>query len=258
MKEITGEETTPPEHVEETEEPPETSNENKSEITKLIEERLTLYKQAVAKATSENETSRARRFGRGLKTLEGLLSNAHAGQTINEADIPPDLPPSATGEKPPQSEPKEETATPDAPSPPPPEITPMEEDPAPPEETPAVPNETPSSSANIDQESLDLLKKRQHDYKVAAVIWKKSGNLAEAMNNVKIAKQFDVVLAAVAAGETIDLSDMPPPPQLPASEAAEPVPDDTKQESEVQQSSEAPGKIIDLSSDVNHRQSSDS
>lgn len=70
------------------------------------------------------------------------------------------------------------------------------------------------------------------------------------------------MLAAVAAGETIDLSDMPPPPQLPDSGAAETaVPEDGKQESETQQSTATEpggsGKNIVLRSEAIHRRSSD-
>lgn len=85
----------------------------------------------------------------------------------------------------------------------------------------------------VDQESLDKLKTQQQKYKVAAVAWKRAGNKEQAIEYAKTAKQFDIVIAAVAAGEKLDLSDMPPSPTLPA-----PVNTATlveKEESEVQQ-----------------------
>lgn len=65
---------------------------------KLLTERIQLYQIAEKKAKEENEPGRARRFNRGIKTLKELLNNAQGGKTINEADIPPQLPPSATAE----------------------------------------------------------------------------------------------------------------------------------------------------------------
>lgn len=72
----------------------------------------------------------------------------------------------------------------------------------------------------MDQEALALLSKRQQEYKNAALAWKKAGNMEEAMRHVKVAKQFDIVIAAINAGEAIDLSDMPPTPTGPSVSAS--------------------------------------
>lgn len=72
-------------------------NEAAEATVKLLEERIASYKLAVDKANAENESGRARRFGRGLKTLESMLTEAKHGRPIDTADIPPLLPPSATG-----------------------------------------------------------------------------------------------------------------------------------------------------------------
>ncbi|XP_043277159.1 coiled-coil and C2 domain-containing protein 1-like isoform X2 [Venturia canescens] len=227
LREITGEDASPLEEEaeKEVEEPQPKEETNNEETIKLLEERLSKYKIAETKAKNENESGRARRYGRGVKTIEGLLASAQSGRAVTKADIPPELPPSATGEvsAPKADSPGDENT----------ETQPPIENPSPPEEPPAeapASEETPKAP-EINQEALELLKKRQHEYKVAALAWKKSGNITEAMNHVKIAKQFDIVIQGVEAGEAIDVSDMPPSPQLPSSTP----PTEGKEESESQQ-----------------------
>jgi len=99
--EIITEETEIPEIVEEQAEPNEpTAEENNSmhEMIKLLQERLTIYEKAEQKARNENESGRAKRYSRGVKTLKEMLVSAQSGRNINEADIPPLLPSSAIAE----------------------------------------------------------------------------------------------------------------------------------------------------------------
>ncbi|XP_054004051.1 coiled-coil and C2 domain-containing protein 1-like isoform X2 [Hylaeus anthracinus] len=204
---------------------PEEGNTSMEKMIQLLQERLRLYQIAEKKAKQENESGRARRFNRGIKTLKGLLHDAHSGKVINEADIPPQLPPSATTEsteKVPQSNKEEpmEHASP-----------PVEVD-----TTPSAEDNTPSElvpTKTIDEAALNLLKSRQQEYKVAAVAWKRSDNMKEALQCVKIAKQFDIVIAAVNAGEEVDLSDMPPSPNTLSSDTV-PTMEPKKEENEVQ------------------------
>lgn len=187
---------------------------------KLMEERLTIYQNAESKAKQENELGRARRYNRGIKTLQELLHNARAGKNIDESEIPPALPPSATAESAKRVE--EDT-------------DPVAEDVA----APTAESENASESGKvIDQEALELLKNRQQEYKAAAVAWKRAGNMKEALHHVNVAKQFDIVIAALNAGEAIDLSDMPPQPTTPGSVATSAMPQSPeKEESETQQQS---------------------
>jgi len=99
----------------------------------------------------------------------------------------------------------------------------------------------PVMDVTVDQEALDKLKLQQQKYKTAAVAWKKAGNKEQALEYVKTVKQFDIVIAAVAAGEKLDLSDMPPTPTLPTADAAADTASmtETKEESEVQTSTDA-------------------
>ena len=80
---------------------------------------------------------------------------------------------------------------------------------------------------------MNVIRQRQQEYKVAALAWKKSGNMPEALKHVTVVKQFDMVFKAIEEGLTdIDLSEMPPTPILPG--AAQP----EKEEAEVQNATE--------------------
>lgn len=68
------------------------------ELVKLLQERLVMYETAEQKARRENESGRARRYNRGVKTLKEMLASAQSGREVTEADIPPVLPSSAITE----------------------------------------------------------------------------------------------------------------------------------------------------------------
>ena len=78
----------------------ETKEEDNStpKLIELLQERLKIYEIAEEKAKRNNETSRARRYNRGIKTLKEMLVSVQSDESINEADIPPALPSSATTE----------------------------------------------------------------------------------------------------------------------------------------------------------------
>ncbi|XP_015438520.1 PREDICTED: coiled-coil and C2 domain-containing protein 1-like [Dufourea novaeangliae] len=193
---------------------------------RLLQERLRLYEMAERKAKQENEPGRARRFNRGIKTLKELLTDAQSGKPINEADIPPELSASAVAESTetvperPKEESTEHTTAP------------AEMDMTASLDINSVPEYVPTKS--IDEEALTLLRSRQQEYKVAAVSWKRAGNMKEALQCVNVAKQFDIVIAAVNAGDTVDLSDMPPSPSIPESNTAVVIPEPQKIENETQ------------------------
>lgn len=189
----------------------ETQNDNISmeNIIKLLQERLQLYQIAEKKAKQENELSRARRFNRGIKTLKELLNNVQVGKPINESDIPPQLPSHAIDEtnanilETNKTESTEEN------------IATSMADTILSEKIDIV--EKPTSTKNIDEKALKLLKDRQQEYKIAAIAWKRAGNMKEALQLLNIAKHFDIVISAVNEGETVDLSDMPLSPNIPDS-----------------------------------------
>ena len=61
-----------------------------------IDSRIKMYTAAQAKANTAGESSKARRFGRALTTLNELKRNLKAGKAIREEDIPPPLAHSST------------------------------------------------------------------------------------------------------------------------------------------------------------------
>lgn len=71
--------------------PTTTTNSVLAEVPALLTKRIEMYKVAERNATSANESCRARRFGRGLSTLETMLKDALTGKAINTDDIPPEV-----------------------------------------------------------------------------------------------------------------------------------------------------------------------
>lgn len=174
--------------------------------TDTIKERLAMYKLAEKNAKDAGDNTRARRFNRGLKTLESLLKQSLAGKPINSDDIPPAVTVKAT-----PSQPTEENNVPSAPvSPPPPPTTPPTQVPA----SPAKVEETvqPAAKTAVNEEIINKVLARQHEYKVAALNAKKNGETAIALQLVKVIKIFEKVLEIARQGQPVDLSDMPPSP----------------------------------------------
>ncbi|XP_028284181.1 coiled-coil and C2 domain-containing protein 1B [Parambassis ranga] len=198
-----------------------------------LEERVAMYKAALKNAKTAGETSKARRYDRGLKTLESMLATVKKGRAVNEAEIPP---PVATGAPDAASKP----AVPPKPAllvPSPPEAAqPQESEAA--TSPPAVPDiitpgseEEPSSSASLptlsslpspeeaadrsqtaNEETKTLLLERQKEYKMAALRAKKQGDVERAKSYFKTSKTFDAVIEALEKGQVVDLSGLPPPP----------------------------------------------
>uniref|UniRef100_A0A8D3ALF8 Coiled-coil and C2 domain-containing protein 1B n=1 Tax=Scophthalmus maximus TaxID=52904 RepID=A0A8D3ALF8_SCOMX len=183
-----------------------------------LEERAAMYTAALQNAKSAGETSKARRFERGLKTLEMMLAAVKKGRPVNEAEIPP---PVSTGAP---------SARPAPPVPPRPEPTPSAQQ----EESeaatlpPAVPKiVTPTSkeeqssttstttttttpllsSAPSPEEQAQkpvtkkMLLERQREYKMAALRAKKQGDVEQAKLHFKESKRFDAVIESLEKGQ---------------------------------------------------------
>ncbi|KAK5860299.1 hypothetical protein PBY51_021790 [Eleginops maclovinus] len=202
-----------------------------------LEERVVMYKTALQNAKAGGETSKARRFDRGLKTLQSMVAAVKKGRPVNEAEIPP---PVATGApsaasnpaaphrppppvpSPPEPSPSDQEAGSEATTPPPavPEIiTPSSEEkpsaslplstvPSP--EEPADRAQTGLTDAN--EATRTLLLERQKEYKMAALRAKKQGDVEQARLHLKTGKRFDVMIEALEKGQAVDLSELPPSP----------------------------------------------
>ncbi|XP_004555305.3 coiled-coil and C2 domain-containing protein 1B [Maylandia zebra] len=205
-----------------------------------LEERLAMYKTALQNAKTAGESSKARRYDRGLKTLESMLGAVKKGRPVNEAEIPP---PVAIGA--PSAAPRPAVAArPAPPVPSPPQPSQSRESEATSPQSPAAPDvitpsseEEQSSSAALstlsslpspqeqtDEEAADvsqsdankatkkMLLERQQEYKMAALRAKKQGDVEQAKLYFKTSKSFDAVIEALEKGQSVDLSGLPSPP----------------------------------------------
>uniref|UniRef100_A0A3Q3X3Y0 Coiled-coil and C2 domain-containing protein 1B n=1 Tax=Mola mola TaxID=94237 RepID=A0A3Q3X3Y0_MOLML len=191
-----------------------------------LEERVAMYKTALKNAKTDGEMSKARRYDRGLKSLETMLAAVKKGRPVNEADIPP---PVATG----ASSVKSGPAVPQRPAPPvpsPPESTPSDK-PVPDIVTPSseeeklssstlptrsiVPSPKETTEASAEQPHTDasktMLLERQKEYKMAALRAKQQGALEQARFYLKTSKGFEAIIEALEKGQAVDLSGLPPP-----------------------------------------------
>nr|XP_016941400.1 coiled-coil and C2 domain-containing protein 1-like isoform X2 [Drosophila suzukii] len=175
----------------------------------IIKQRLEIYKQAEANAKAAGDAGKARRFGRGLKTLQDLHKQAAAGKSINVDDIPPEVSVKPAGG---QATPvaAEESPAPSTPVSPPP--VPSRAAPAPPTPTSPVAPTTSVAPTTPPNPLVAQMRNRQNEYKAAALQSKRSGDTATALQFLKVVKQFDVVVKMCEDGQEVDLSDMPPPP----------------------------------------------
>ncbi|XP_070555638.1 coiled-coil and C2 domain-containing protein 1-like isoform X2 [Ptychodera flava] len=178
------------------------------EMITLIRDRREMYETAIENAKTAGDTSKARRYDRGLKTLKDLEKSAKAGRSVNEDDIPP---PVATGKPKPaeQPTPMETQETP--------QVTVPDNRRVDVQETHRAESKPPASPKRDEnyQAKHQMLTQRKGQYKVAALSAKKSGDIATATKYIKIAKQFEMVIEAMEQGRDVDLSNVPPPPPEP-------------------------------------------
>ncbi|KAH8276398.1 hypothetical protein KR018_000285 [Drosophila ironensis] len=172
----------------------------------IIRQRLEMYKQAEANAKAGGDAGKARRFARGLKTLQDLHRQAAAGKTINVDDIPPEVSVKPAAQAPEEASEPAPASTPTSPPP-----VPARAAPAPPKPAPAPPTPAPAAAAPANP-LVAQMRSRQNEYKAAALQSKRSGDTATALQFLKVVKQFDVVVKMCEEGQEVDLSDMPPPP----------------------------------------------
>ncbi|XP_053602867.1 coiled-coil and C2 domain-containing protein 1-like isoform X2 [Plodia interpunctella] len=202
--------------------PPGPALSGQSSIVSYLQDRISNYSLAEKTAKANGESGRARRFGRGLKTLNDLLKQAKAGRSINEADIPP---PVSLG-KPSDETPQPTQEIPKAPElpacqPEPPAVEP--EPPSVPEEPPCLPEpKGPPPPLPVEelpperQQGLQLILKRREEFKAAALASKHAGDKSMALEYLKTIKQFDVVVEAYKNGQEMDLNDLPTPEMVAA------------------------------------------
>uniref|UniRef100_A0A8C5AI08 C2 domain-containing protein n=1 Tax=Gadus morhua TaxID=8049 RepID=A0A8C5AI08_GADMO len=209
----------------------------------VLLERIAMYQAAVANATASGETSKARRYDRGLKTLQSMLASVKKGKPINEEDMPP---PVATGGKPnvppPQPEPIKEReqpapnlmpslptnqkplreAPPVIPNVKPHSLTPPKAastalTPGTPAISPLTPGHTHSQHSELAAPGSveEALTQRMDRYKAAATTAKSTGDERKSRMHQRIVKQYQDSIKAHKAGRPVNLSELPVPPGCP-------------------------------------------
>ncbi|XP_073704319.1 coiled-coil and C2 domain-containing protein 1B [Garra rufa] len=200
-----------------------------------LEERINMYRMAVTNAKAAGETSKARRYERGLKTLQTMLASVRKGGKIDEAEIPPPVACGASGGP---SRPPAPAASPDEHgecdsaveiSPVSAEAAPVVMDPASntKEESSGVTSPASLSSPEGEhtasgaplhladspagQPTKDVLLERQKEYRMAALKAKQAGDIDQAKMHIKASKGFDAAIEALEKGQPVDMSSLPPP-----------------------------------------------
>lgn len=259
LSEITGDEPTNEEPTQEL-----VQTETITDVIGLLKIRLEMYKTAEANAKTAGDSGKARRFNRGLKTIQDFLKKAERGGAINMDEVPPEVSTKPVEKMADEAEVASPPLMPTRPAPAPmpsptgslPPIPPRQNISPPTEEAPIAPEMSPPT----ENPTVVMLRSRQKEYKLYALQQKKSGDNAAAMQFIKVAKQFDAVIKAVEEGQEVDLSNMPPPPTayvVPSSEEPAPPaaiavdpPEAPREESEVQNSTELPEEVLVMASSI--------
>ncbi|KAM6948219.1 coiled-coil and C2 domain-containing protein 1B [Aplochiton taeniatus] len=205
-----------------------------------LEERVIMYKSAVKNAKTSGEMAKARRYDRGLKTLELMLTSVKKGVTVNEAEIPPPVSsgvpsaptqttsPATAPSQPVSPEQQREPEAAVAASPVVPEILepgseeevsssaslstlnshPITEK----EEEEGAFGQVLSPQAKVGEATSTMLLERQKEYRTAALRAKQQGQMEQAKLYIRTSKKFDAVIEALGKGQAVDLSGLPPSP----------------------------------------------
>ncbi|XP_056597920.1 coiled-coil and C2 domain-containing protein 1B isoform X2 [Triplophysa dalaica] len=203
-------------------------------IEHILEERSNMYRTAVMNAKASGESSKARRYERGLKTLQTMLATVHKGGKVDETEIPPSVAcgapsvPSQPHASPAVSPDQHESDSAVDMSPVSVETDPIVMDPVPNtrEESSGLPSpaslsspdeehtgsavETLSNSRD-EQHTKDILLERQRDYRMAALKAKQAGDIEKAKMHLSASKGFDAAIEALEKGQSVDKSSLPPP-----------------------------------------------
>ncbi|XP_028310919.1 coiled-coil and C2 domain-containing protein 1A isoform X2 [Gouania willdenowi] len=210
-----------------------------SGVESSLMERIEMYKTAISNAKAAGETSKVRRYERGLKTLQTMLTSAKKGKPINEEEMPP---PVAVGgkssvsvEPPSVEEPgqAEESRRPEPPvmqtppinqkplreAPPGPQINNKPQHLSPPPypgaaitpDTPAISPLTPGPPNTEHSELKQAVLSRQREYKLAAIQAKQNGDIDLAKEHYRTAKKLDSLLEAVDRGDVVSEHRAPTP-----------------------------------------------
>jgi len=229
-----------PEPEEEVKKPEVSQTSNDS--LKIVEERLAMYLLAEKNAKLSGDARKTRMFGRGIKTLQGMLKDIKSGRSIimddvpqvlapstktvvakpveeysanteNVESLPADVPASIPVSKPqvlprnPTLDTANSVSIPaDAPL-----ILPRTAPPIPPRASAKTPSAQPPLESNP---NLTTAKTRRNEYKQNAVQAKRLGDQAKAIQLVRLVKICDQLIETAEQGGTPDWNLLPPSLQV--------------------------------------------
>lgn len=207
-------------------------------------ERIDMYKCAIDNAKQSGESSKLRRYERGLKTLQSMFTSVKKGKQIDEEDIPPAVASGRNNNT--ATPPASETATPSTgdrsllidlsvptehPVPPPkpaaPALLPKPKMSVPQVIAPSAAEQSPrampvpakiettiavsnNKAVSVNSSMRESAMSRQREYKLAALHAKRSGDTELATKYYQISKKFDPFLATLDGGGTVDFNQLPP------------------------------------------------
>ena len=177
---------------------------------------MSLYREAESVAVSNGDSSRARRYNRGVKTLLELERRAVSGGAIREDDIPPLI---SVGKRRDESSSDNTPASESAPAPPRPVPAVPDISQPPPAAAPAVLESVPAAPAapvrtvsaaqsQVSQinSQLSEISSAREEFKKRALSAKTGGDKETALNMMKFIKICDNLTGEVKQGNIVDLS----------------------------------------------------
>uniref|UniRef100_A0AAR2M3D7 Coiled-coil and C2 domain-containing protein 1B n=1 Tax=Pygocentrus nattereri TaxID=42514 RepID=A0AAR2M3D7_PYGNA len=164
-------------------------------VEHTLEERISMYRTAITNAKTAGESTKARRYERGLKTLQSMLSSVRKGGKINEAEIPPPVSCGVPDGPPRPPAPAAGAATPELESP---------------EEHAESDSAVETTPVSMETPTKEMLLERQKEYRMAALKAKQAGDIEKAKMHIKASKGFDAVIEALEKGQPVDLNSLPP------------------------------------------------
>lgn len=186
-------------------------------VLEALQQRLAVYQEQEAKAKEENNSSKARRYGRIIKQFEQAIKANKAGKTFayEELPTPPGFAPIPGLQ---QSVPQPAADPTPIPSP----LQPSRPAPVPSasEENskPSVPSPSSKTGGTVHKQTtqadkqMKILIAKQKQFKLAALDAKKRGEISQAKEFLRQAKGFDKLIEASIAGLPVDWSSIPVSP----------------------------------------------
>ncbi|KAL7985083.1 hypothetical protein Chor_003653 [Crotalus horridus] len=204
-----------------------------SGLQKTVEDRIAIYKTAILNAKEAGEKAKVRRYERGLKTLESMLTALKNGKKVNEEEMPPPVASGKSSSSEPQARPHSDLPKSSSDQD---ELTLSEEERTEglaaahkltdPSDQQLSVNRTAIQDQDVNTNALEtkatlennskhldtraLLVTREKEYKLAALKAKQKGDLEKAKEYMRTGKKFSLVIEALDNGQPIDLRDMPP------------------------------------------------